>query len=156
MTRFKVTLPDSTIKNLEKLANISENVLEIALKAEAETVTQNVRKNINFSSSVNAKMLKGLRVSKPYYTPSDRGLNIKVYFSGYMTFSGNRTEFTRNGYTTKKGIPRSFIAQVREFGRHARMPSIPFFRKSFNGSQIRSAMLKARREALQRNGVEFK
>ena len=156
MARFKMALPETTIKSLEKLAKNSKDVFGTMLEAGAQTVVQNVRKNINLSSAANAKMLKGLRISKPYFTPSDGAINIKIYFSGYMPFSGNRTKFTRNGYTTKKGVPRSFIAQVREFGRHARMPSIPFFRKSFNGSQIRSAMLKARREALQRNGVEFK
>ena len=155
MARCKMTLPDATIKNIEKLAASSENVLGEALKAGAKTVVANVKKNINFSRSANAKMLQGLRVSVPYFTPTDRGLNIKIYFSGYMTFSGNRTEFSRGGYVTKKGVPRPFVAQVREFGKHARMPSRPFFRKSFNGSQIRNAMLKARREALQREGVKF-
>lgn len=156
MARLKMTLPEQTIKNLEKIASTSEHTIGEVLKAGAQTVVANVKKNINFSSEANTKMLQGLHVSKPYYTPSDRGLNIKVYFSGYMSFSGNRTEFSRGGYITKKGVPRPFVAQVREFGKHARMPSRPFFRKSFNCSQIRNAMLRARREALQKNGVDFK
>ena len=65
-------------------------------------------------------MAQHVKVSRVYKTPSDDGVNTKIYISGYFKFSKGRTTFTRRAggrlYTTTKGIPAPFIANLFEYG----------------------------------------
>ena len=81
-------------------------------------------------------MMKCLKVSKVYKTPSDDGINTKVAFYGYFT--------NEDG----KRVPAPLVANVFEYGRSTSpFPKHPFMRKSFKKSDIEQAMLKAQREA---------
>ena len=147
MAKFNLELPDAIMKDIEKIYNNSDEIFGEMTKAGAEVVLNNVR------STAPTVIVHFAKTSKTYKTPSDGGINTKVYFSGYLPFKGNRTSFTRSGrsgksYTTNKGIPVDFLANIYEYGRSgAPFPKHPFFRKAFNKAMIEQAMLKAQKQA---------
>lgn len=149
MAKLNVVLPDDVIKDFKKVYNNTDKIFGDMTKAGAEVVKNNVKSNVPLSS-----MSSHVKVSRTYRTPSDGGINTKVYFSGYLPFSGNRKTFVRRNraggkvYATDKGVPADFLAQVYEYGRSNRpFPKKPFFRRSFNKEQITKAMLKAQKQA---------
>lgn len=147
MARFNMELPTEIIKDFEKIHGNTEKIFGEMTRAGAEVVATNVRANAP------SGLANYVKLSKTYRTPSDGGINTKVYFSGYMPFRDGRTTFSRKGgsgktYTTNKGVPADFVAMVFEYGRSGYpFPKKPFFRKSFRGGQIEAAMLKAQKEA---------
>ena len=104
-------------------------------RAGAEVVESNIEANIP-ESIRGSQMMKCLKVTKTYKTPSDDGINTKVGFYGYFV--------NENG----KRVPAPLVANVFEYGRStAPFPKHPFLRKSFKRKQIEEAMLKAQIEA---------
>lgn len=149
MAQFQVTLPDDVIKEFKKVHDNTEEIFGAMTKAGAEVAMSNVK-----ASVPKAEMANHVKLTRTYRTPTDGGINTKVYFSGYLPFKGNRKTFSRRGrsggkvYTTDRGIPVDFLAQVYEYGRSNRpFPKKPFFRRSFNKASIEKAMLKAQKEA---------
>lgn len=149
MATLQTILPDDVIKDFKKLEKNTDEIFGEMTKAGAEVVLSNIKSSVPLP-----EMASHVKLSKTYKTPSDGGINTKVYFSGYLPFKGTRTTFTRRGrsggsvYTTTKGIPVDFLAQVYEYGRSTRpFPKKPFFRKSFRKNQIEQAMLKAQKRA---------
>ena len=148
MARFKMELPTEIMKDFKKIYDNSEDIFGQMTKAGAEVAASNVRNNVPRSS-----MASHVKLTRTYKTPSDDGINTKVYFSGYLPFKGNRTSFDRRGrkggkvYKTTKGIPVDFLAMVFEYGRSGYpFPKQPFFRKSFKKGQIEKAMLQKQKE----------
>ena len=81
-------------------------------------------------------MMKCLKITKTYKTPSDDGINTKVGFFGYFK--------NENGRLT----PAPLVANVFEYGRsNLPFPKQPFMRKSFKKKEIEDAMLKAQKQA---------
>lgn len=148
MARFSMELPTEIMKDFEKINGNAERIFEEMTKAGAETAAANVR-----ATAPNKDIASHVRVSVTYKTPSDGGVNTKVYFSGYIPFKGNRKTFQRRGnggtvYKTTKGVPAAFLAQLYEYGRStAPFPKKPFFRKAFNRQKIEAAMLDAQKKA---------
>ena len=141
-------LPTEIIKDFEKINGNADKIFKEMTKAGAEAVAANVKATVP-----NKDLASYVRVSRPYETPSDGGVNTKVYFSGYIPFKGKRKTFQRRGnggtvYKTSKGVPAAFIAQLYEYGRStAPFPKRPFFRKAFNKQKIEAAMLEAQKKA---------
>ena len=149
MAKMNMVLPDDVMKDFKKIYKDSEKIFGEMTKAGAEVVKNNVKSSVPISS-----MASHVKLTKTYKTPSDGGINTKVYFSGYLPFSGNRKTFVRRNraggkvYTTSAGIPVDFLAQVFEYGRSNRpFPKKPFFRKAFRKNQIEKAMLDAQKKA---------
>lgn len=148
MAKMNMVLPDDVMNDFKKIYNNSEEIFMEMTQAGAEVVRSNVKSSVPLSS-----MASHVKLTRSYKTPSDGGINTKVYFSGYLPFSGNRKTFVRRGgsgrvYTTSKGVPVDFLAQVFEYGRSNRpFPKKPFFRKSFRKNQIEQAMLKTQKKA---------
>lgn len=149
MAQFKVVLPDDVMKDFKKVYDNTEEIFGAMTEAGAKVAMSNVK-----ASVPKAEMARYVKLTKTYRTPTDGGINTKVYFSGYLPFKGNRKTFARRGrsggavYTTTKGIPVDFLAQVYEYGRSGKpFPKKPFFRKSFNKGSIEKAMLKAQKDA---------
>lgn len=140
---MKFELPTEEIKKFEKLSQETDKILGEMTKAGAEVVAKNMENNA-------PSVLKGhVKTSKTYKTPSDGGINTKIYVSGYIPFSNpNREYFTRAGgngtqYSTSKGVPAEFLANLYEYGRSGNpFPKSPFMRKSFKQNEIESAMHK--------------
>ena len=149
MAKFQAVLPDDVMKDFKKIYNNTDKIFGEMTKAGAEVARNNVQASVPLP-----EMASYVKLSKTYKTPSDDGINTKVYFSGYLPFKGNRKTFStrnRNGtkvYSTTKGIPVDFLAKIFEYGRSNRpFPKKPFFRKSFRKNQIEKAMLQAQKKA---------
>ena len=128
MARFKAELPNDIIKDFEKVEKNTDKMLAEMTEAGAEVVYNNIKASVP-SSWHKSGIMKCLRVTKTYKTPSDDGVNTKVAFYGYFT--------NRNG----EKIPAPLVANVTEFGRsNSPYPKKPFLRKSFKKSQIEKAM----------------
>lgn len=145
MAKFVLQLPDEIMKDVQFVGNNTEKIFGAMTKAGAEVVAGKVRATAPVKG-----MAEHVKISVQYKTPSDDGINTKVYFSGYLPFSGNRTSFSRRGkaggivYSTSKGIPVAFLANIFEYGRSTSpFPKRPFFRKAFSGSGVRNAMINA-------------
>lgn len=135
MAKFELELPTEVMKDLEKILDDSDKIFGEMTQAGAEVVEKNIIANMP-KGVRNSEMMKCLKVSKVYKTPSDDGINTKVAFYGYFT--------NEDG----KRVPAPLVANVFEYGRsNLPFPKHPFMRKSFKKSDIERAMLKAQREA---------
>ena len=128
MARFKAELPNDIIKQVAGLEQNTDTMLEEMTKAGAQLALANIKSSVP-SSWYSSNIMKCLKVTKPYKTPSDDGVNTKVAFYGYF--------INRN----KERIPAPLVANVTEYGRHnSPYPKKPFLRKSFKKAQIEKAM----------------
>lgn len=144
MAEFGAMLPDDLIREFQKLENTSHKMLEEMTQAGAEVVYKNVKANMSNSFKNSKKLSNHLTITKAYKTPSDGGVNTKVAFYGYYkedkkTFSLTSKSGKKYSY---KGIPVPLIVRAREFGSSSGEKKKPFFRKSFNKSDIEKAMKK--------------
>jgi len=145
MAKFVAELPTDIIKKFEATAEETEEIMGEMTRAGAEVVLHNVEANA-------PNVLKGhIKISKTYNTPSDNGINTKVFFSGYIPFSNpNRSYFARRGaggtmYYTDQGVPADFLAKLYEYGRSTSpFPKHPCLRKSVKKDQIEAAMTRVR------------
>lgn len=150
MAKFVMQYPESIIKDFQKIYNNADYIFGKMTKAGAEVVRANAKASCPFDISD-----ENIKLSVQYRTPTDDGINTKVYFKGYLPFSNpNRKYFYqrqgKNGviYLTQLGVPVNFLAMMFEYGRStAPFPKKPFFRKAFRKGAITEAMLKAQKEA---------
>lgn len=128
MAKFKAELPNDIIKEFEKVEKNTDKMLKEMTEAGARVVLSNIKSSVP-SSWYSSGIMKCLKVTKPYKTPSDDGVNTKVAFYGYF--------INRN----KERIPAPLVANVTEYGRsNSPYPKKPFMRRSFKKSQIEQAM----------------
>lgn len=130
MARMEVELPTELMKTFEELGDETQKMLEEMTHEGAKTVLANVKANVpaSFHSS---GIMRCLKITRPYYTPSDGGRNTKVAFYGYFeNEDGKRT-------------PAPLVCNLFEYGRsNSPYPKHPFMRKSFKKGQIEAAMMK--------------
>ena len=133
MAKFKAELPNDLIKEFEELgANCTEMFGEM-VDAGASVVYNNVIGNMGGAFKSTATLMKGLRKTRIYKTPSDDGINVHIGFYGYDPDS-KPTKRHPNG------TPIPLIAMAREFGTSRGEAKKPFFRKSFKKTEIEQAM----------------
>lgn len=130
MARFEEILPTELIKQFETLEVNTEKMIGEMVQAGAEVAEKNI------ISKMPRALYQGLGsdniiLSRVYKTPSDDGINCQAMIVGYFT--------NKDGETT----PAPLVANMFEYGSSSRKyPKQPFFRQSFNKSQIEKAMLK--------------
>lgn len=128
MARFNLELPNDIIRQIDKLDKNTEKMLAEMTEAGAKTVYENIKSYIPHSW-LSSNIMKCLKVTKSYKTPSDDGINTKVAFYGYFV--------NRNG----ERIPAPLVANVTEYGRSTSpYPKKPFLRRSFKKAEIEKAM----------------
>lgn len=128
MARFKAELPNDVIKQFESLDKNTRKMLEEMTEAGAKVVLSNIKSSVPHSW-YSSNIMKCLKVTKPYNTPSDDGVNTKVAFYGYF--------INQNG----ERIPAPLVANVTEYGRsNSPYPKKPFIRRSFKKAEIEKAM----------------
>lgn len=128
MAKFNAELPNDIIKQFGKLEKDTDKMLKEMTEAGAKVVLNNVKASVP-SSWHSSNIMKCLKVTKSYKTPSDDGINTKVAFYGYF--------YNSNG----ERIPAPLVANVTEYGRRSgHYPKKPFMRKSFKKAQITKAM----------------
>ena len=149
MAKFSMELPTEIPADFEKIYGKTEQIFGDMTKAGAEVVAGNVRAGVPFP-----EMAQHVKLTRTYRTPSDGGINTKVYISGYIPFKGNRRTFVRRNreggklYVSTNGVPLDFLANIFEYGRSTSpFPKRPFFRKAFNKGGIEQAMLEAQKKA---------
>lgn len=130
MARMEVELPTELMKTFEELGDDTQKMLDEMTQEGAKTVLANVKANVpaSFHSS---GIMRCLKITRPYYTPSDGGRNTKVAFYGYFeNEEGKRT-------------PAPLVCNLFEYGRsNSPYPKHPFMRRSFKNGQIEAAMMK--------------
>ena len=132
MAKLTVELPTDLIKEFETLTANERKMIEEMTQAGAETVYNNVVNNVP-KTWHNSNIMRCLKVTKTYDTPTDGGINTKVAFYGY--------------FINKKGkrTPAPLVANVTEYGA-THVTKKPFMRKSFNKTQIEKAMLNVQKK----------
>lgn len=133
MARFFGELPNNLIKEFEDLETNVPEMMGKMCKAGATAVYNKVCNNLTKSFDRTETLLKGLKITRVYKTPSDDGINVHVGFYGY------NTDKITNAHP--KGVPIPLIAQAREHGTSSGEEKKPFFRKSFSKREIEQAML---------------
>lgn len=127
-----IELPTEVMKEIEKVAKNADDILGGMTKAGAEVVYSNIKASVppSFRSS---NIMKCLKITRTYKTPTDDGINTKVAFYGYfINHRGVRT-------------PAPLVANVFEYG-STTVAKRPYLRSSFKKSQIERAMLDAQRK----------
>lgn len=132
MAKFNAELPHDLIKEFEDLETNAEMMMGEMCKAGAEVVHSKVVSNLSRSFKSTGSLMKGLKVTKVYNTPSDDGINVHIGFYGYDT--DKRTKAHPNG------VPIPLIAMAREYGTSSGEQKKPFLRKSFAKKDIEQAM----------------
>jgi hypothetical protein len=128
LAKFKTELPNDILKQVASLEKNTHKMLEEMTEAGANVVLSNIKASVP-SSWYSSNIMKCLKVTKTYKTPSDDGVNTKVAFYGYFIDKDNR----------RKAAP--LVANVTEYGRsNSPYPKKPFLRKSFKRAQITKAM----------------
>ena len=114
MASFKAELPNDIIKQFEGLEKNTDKMLSEMTEAGARLVLENIKAYIPHSW-YSSGIMKCLKVTKTYKTPSDDGVNTKVAFYGYF--------INQNG----EKIPAPLVANVTEYGRsNSPYPKKPF------------------------------
>lgn len=133
MAKFEADLPTDLIKTFDGLNVNAQKMLEEMTQEGAKTVLANVRANVP-PSFHDSGIMQCLKITRPYYTPSDGGRNTKVAFYGYfMNHNGKKS------YRT----PAPLVCNLFEYGRSdSPYPRHPFMRRSFKKGQIEAAMMK--------------
>jgi hypothetical protein len=80
MAGFKAILPDDIMKDFKTIGSHTEEIFGEMTRAGAEVAEKNLKANA--PSGLGAYV----KTSRTYRTPSDGGINTKVYFSGYLLF----------------------------------------------------------------------
>ena len=134
MAKFDAELPNDLIKQFEALDVNTEKMLGSMTKVGAEIVYKNVMSGIP-KSFKGSNIMKCLKKTRVYKTPSDDGINTKVAFYGY--------------FKNKRGIetPAPLVANVFEHGTST-VQKQPFMRKAFKKSEIEKAMLEEQKKFL--------
>ena len=127
MAKFKAELPNELMKAFEELETNAPEMMGEMCKAGATVVYNKVVANLGKVFKRTDTLLKGLKITRVYNTPSDDGINVHIGFYGY------------DGKPTKqypKGTPIPLIALAREYGTSSGEQKKPFFRKSFSKKEI--------------------
>ena len=137
MAQFKLELPNDILRDIEKLDRDTHKMLEEMTEAGAKVVLSNIKSSVP-SSWYASNIMKCLKITRPYKTPSDDGVNTKVAFYGYF--------INRN----KERIPAPLVANVTEYGRsNSPYPKKPCLRRSFKKAQIERAMQEVQKKYIE-------
>ena len=147
MAKFQCELPTQLINELTKLEQNTPKMMEEMTQAGAEVVYKNIKSNMKSSFNNSGKLEPYLKITKSYRT-KDGSVNTKVGFYGYYKKGSKSFSVTsKKGQTySYDGVPVPLIVRAREFGSSSGEAKRPFFRKSFNSSQIESEMLKVQKK----------
>lgn len=130
MATFEEQLPTELMEQFENLDKNTETMLKAMTREGAKKVLANVKANVPASFGKSG-IMKCLKLTRSYKTPSDDGVATKVAFYGYFQ--------NENG----KKTPAPLVCNLFEYGRsNSPYPKHPFMRRSFVSSEIEAAMKK--------------
>lgn len=126
MAKFDYDVPLELMQKFEELDNDYDKIFGEMVSEGGRAVYGAVLSNIASAFKSSKSLLRGLKITKVYKTPSDDGINVHIGFYGY----------------NEKGVPIPLIAMAREYGTSRGEAKKPFFRKSFRKAQIEAVMKK--------------
>lgn len=131
MATFEEQLPTELMEQFEHLDKSTETMLKEMTREGAKKVLANVKANVP-PSFRKSGIMRCLKLTRSYKTPSDDGVATKVAFYGYF----------ENEDGTK--TPAPLVCNLFEYGRSkgSSYPRHPFMRRSFVSSEIEAAMKK--------------
>ena len=132
MARYEMELPTELLSIFSTLEKTEKKMIQDMTKAGAKVVLKNIEHNVP-SSFHGSNIMKCLKVTKSYETPSDDGINTKVAFYGYFTNKQGRK------------VPAPLVCNVFEYGR-SNFPKKPFLRRAFKNAEIEKAMLEVQKK----------
>lgn len=135
MARFTLQLPDEVIADFQRIYDDAEKIFGEMTTAGAEVVKKNIESNVP-ASFRKSNIMKCLKITRVYKTPTDDGINTKTGFYGY--------------FVNEKGkkTPAPLVANMFEYGTTKKnYPKKPFMRKSFRKADIERAMLEAQKKS---------
>lgn len=138
MAKFFGEIPNDLVKVFDELETDAPEMMGKMCQAGSRIVYNNVVKNLGKAFDRTATLLKGLKITKVYKTPSDDGINVHIGFYGY-----NKDKITN---AHPKGVPIPLIAMAREYGTSSGEDAKPFLRKSFKKKEIEAAMLEVQKQ----------
>ena len=134
MAKFNAELPNDLMKVFEDLETDVPEMMGEMCKAGARVVYNNMVAGIGKAFARRETLLKGLKITRVYKTPSDDGINVHIGFYGYG----------------ESGVPIPLIAAARESGtyRDGKVveKKVPFMKKSFKKADIERAMLEVQEQ----------
>jgi hypothetical protein len=138
MAKLNIELPNDLMKEFADLETNAEMMMGEMCKEGAEVVHRKVVANLSKSFKSTNSLMKGLKITRVYKTPTDDGINVHIGFYGYDT------EKTTKAHP--KGVPIPLIAMAREYGTSSGEKKKPFFRKTFKKSEIEQAMMEVQKK----------
>ena len=138
-------LPADLVKQFEDLEVDTTEMMGEMCKAGATVVYDKIVSGLGKAFKSTESLLKGLKVSKVYQTPSDESINVHIGFYGY------------DGVPTARypqGTPIPLKAMAREYGTSSGEKKKPFLRKSFAKKDIEKAMLEVQDRYIKGDGDE--
>ena len=130
MAAFDEQLPTELMEQFEFLDKSTDTMLKEMTREGAKKVLANVKANVPPSFGESG-IMKCLKLTRSYKTPSDDGVATKVAFYGYFE--------NEDG----KKTPAPLVCNLFEYGRsNSPYPRHPFMRRSFVSSEIESARKK--------------
>lgn len=138
MATFDEQLPTELMEQFEYLDKSTDTMLKQMTREGAKKVLANVRANVP-PSFHGSNIMRCLKLTRSYNTPSDDGVATKVAFYGYFTNEDGRK------------TPAPLVCNQFEYGRSDGKPPYPkhpFMRKSFVSSEIEAAMKKVEEKYL--------
>ena len=138
MAAFEEQLPTELMAQFEHLDKSTDTMLKEMTREGAKKVLANVKANVPQSFGKSG-IMRCLKLTRSYKTPSDDGVATKVAFYGYFE--------NEDG----KKTPAPLVCNLFEYGRsNSPYPRHPFMRRSFVRSEIESAMKKVQDKYLPR------
>ena len=134
MAKFDAVIPYVILKDFMTLYRDSPKMYGEVLKAGGEVAYETVKANAP-ASFKKSNIMRKLKMTKVYRTPSDGAINIKIGFYGYF--------INHN----KKVTPAPLVANVFEYG-SSKFPKKPFFYRSMRNRQLIIAMMEKEIELL--------
>ena len=145
MAKFKAELPSDLMKVFDELETNAPIMMGEMCKAGATVVYNKVVSNLGKAFKSTESLLKGLKITKVYKTPSDDGINVHIGFYGYDGVPK---------YKYPKGTPIPLKAMAREYGTSMGEDKKPFLRKSFAKKDIEQAMMEVQNRYIKDDGNE--
>ena len=136
MASFNLELPDEILRDIQTIERNADEILGGMTRAGAEKVEELVKAGIP-NDWKGSDIVKCIKLTRTYKTPSDDGINTKIIISGYFT-----TKQTATGKRYRHPAP--LVANVYEYG-SSKFTKKPFFRKAFKKDVIEKAMLEAQK-----------
>jgi len=144
VAKFNAELPNDLIKVFDELETNAPMMMGEMCKAGATVVYNKVVSGLGRAFKRTETLLKGLKITKVYETPSDGGINVHIGFYGYDAESASKAY--------PKGKPIPLIAMAREYGTSSGEKKKPFFRKSFAKKEIEEAMMEVQNRYIEDDG----